>query len=134
VLLPHLKGSNPSTPASIVEEWDASFEGAYNQDASHPLKDKVPLGKIGRRNINAPIVVNPDISFDHADSHDISIRSRRLLKYKMVTISALNPMQSPEKILVGVTKIARHPGVKIDHGFTFFSLTSIVYDNGRVEK
>jgi len=103
-LLPHHKGSEPSTPASIVEEWDTSFESARNQDASHPLKDKVPLGQIGRRNINAPIVVNPDISFDHADSPDVSIWSRRPLKYKMATISALNPMLPPEEILVGVIK------------------------------
>jgi len=87
-----------------MEEWDTSFESARNKDASHPLKDKVPLGQIGRRNINAPILVNPDISFNHADSPDISIRSHRPLKYKMATISALNPMQSPEKILVGAIK------------------------------
>ena len=67
-------------------------------------------------------------------SHDNSMLYRRPLKYKMATISVLNPMQSPEKILVGVIKTARHPGVKIDHGFTFFSVTPIVYDNGRAEK
>ena len=37
-------------------------------------------------------------------SHDNSILYRRPLKYKMATISALNPMQSPEKILVGAIK------------------------------
>ena len=95
VNLPHLKDSKPSTPALIVEGWDISSGIAHSHDISHTLKDKAPLGKIRRRNINAPIMVNLDISFDHADSPDVSIRSRRPLKYKMATISALNPMLPP---------------------------------------
>ena len=40
----------------------------------------------------------------------------------------------PENNLVGVIKIARHPNVGIDYGFTFFSLTPIVHSNGGAEK
>ena len=55
-------------------------------------------------------------------------------KYKVPTISALNLMLSPKEKLVGVIKIARHPNVGIDYGFTFFSLTPIAHSSGRAEK
>src|SRR5438128_8320373 len=45
----HHKGSDPSTPVSIVERWETFFESARSQDASHPLKDKALLGQIRRR-------------------------------------------------------------------------------------
>src|SRR5438132_14346751 len=47
--LPHLKCSDPSTPASIVKEWDTFFESTRSQDASHLLKYKALLGQIRRR-------------------------------------------------------------------------------------
>ena len=50
------------------------------------------------------IVGDEGILPENADSPDVSIRSRRPLKYEMAIISALNPMQSPEKILVGAIK------------------------------
>jgi len=51
----------------------------------------------------------------------------------MVTISAPNPMLSPEKIFVGVIKqhaVMMSRSTRI----SFFSLTPIAQDNGRAEK
>ena len=73
VNLPHLKDSKPSTPALIVEGWDISSGIAHSHDVFHTLNDKARFGQIERRNINAPIAVNPDISFDHANNPDVSI-------------------------------------------------------------
>ena len=81
--------------------------------------------------IGVLIVGKEGILLENADSLGVSIRSRQPLKYKMAIIAVLDPMLSPEEILVGAIK--QHAAMKLRSTLEFL-LFAHIYCLGQWER
>ena len=91
-------------------------------------KEHLPRLEGGNARAPVSIVEDPVTLLVTASSANVSIQYRHPLKCKMETISAPNPMLSPEEIFVGVIK--QH-AIMMSRSTTDFLLFTHIYCLGR---